>query len=493
MSDHNLSRRRVLQALGATGATAAVAGCLGGGDGNGNGNGNETTRDDANELNQDTQEVELADAQGDQNNDPEGWQTQWAADLEVQMLERFDSAGDAAWDMDAHPHVYVTSHGPGYSGQPSNIDNVGVAIIDADTHEVVATRQYDLGFTPFEAHGSAVSPDGQYIYIPTGNTRSQDMQGRLLIIDAETLNLDSVLACQGFPHHIKTFERYDGKPLVLAYTFNWQIDAWGGAGSGHWVMDHENDHEILGGIHGSGEPIQANPYLSFVHPDGRHLYVGCPPGQRDSDITHHIKGIWAVVDMESWQPVDYFAGGYDPIWVDFSADGQYAFLSDGGSDTVTKINCATGEEVDYARSGVHGVYGIRLNETEDKLYSVGKGEASHNMGRSLGLIDPNSMGEVNQWDYGCLRGDHALLNPFSPDELWVSCNANMQDLVWNMETDETKTTVDRDGSSHNGAFVDYSDGGEVVFDQNGWQGSAKEDHRDDLGVDEVVQSHSQFI
>jgi hypothetical protein len=197
-----------------------------------------------------------------------------------------------------------------------------------------------------------------------------------------------------------------------------------------------------------------------------------------------------VVDIETWSPVDYFFGGYDPIWVDFSADGKYAYLSDGGSDTIKKVDCEAGEVISYARSAVHGVYGVRLNKQEDKIYSVGKGEASHNMGRSLGLVNTNSMGEVNQWNYGCLRGDHALVNPWAPKELWVSCNGNSQETIWDMENDEKITDIEREGSSHNGAFVNYEDGGELLFDQNGWHGSAYEEHKSDLGVDEVIESHS---
>lgn len=473
------TRRQALKATGALGATTFLAGC------NNTADATDNPTESGSDATAGVQNVDLPDAEPENMEEPAGWATKYSEQLGIKVLATYDSSGSADWDRNAHPHVYVTSNGPGYAGKLTDVENPGFGIIDADKKELVTTRQFELGTREFEPHGSAVSPDGKWIYIPTGDSKSKDMQGRLLIINAETLKLDTVLATKGFPHHVKAFTRYDGKPVVLAYTFNWQIPAWGGTGSGHWLMDPNDDHKIIGGF--DGGLIQANPYLSFPHPDRKHLYVGCPPGQiTDHDISHHQKGIWAVIDMETWQPVDYHMGGYDPIWTEFTADGKFAFLADGGSDEIYKIDCQTGERVAYGRSAVHGVYGIRLNDKENKLYSVGKGEASHNLGKSLGLVNPKTMAPQNQWEYNCVRGDHALINPFEPTEMWVSCNANSVDVVWDTETDELKETISKSGSSHNGAFVDYSNGGELLFDQAGWHGSALEGHRERLGVSEVV-------
>ena len=487
------TRRQWLKTTGVVAASALLAGCNAG-----QGSESTTTSRTTTAMQTttdpeiDQQEVDVSDPEAQQEETPDGWANRWSEYLDVRILESLDSSGDAAWDQSAHPRVYVSSNGPGYSGRPTNVENVGLAIIDAESHEVVATRQYDLGFTPFENHGSAVSYDGEYIYIPTANSESDDPDtiGRLLIIDAETLNIDTVLQTASAPHHIKTFERADGKPVTLAYTFNQNIPSYNAIspGSGVWLMDPDDDHRVIGGMR--SEDFQTEPYLAFPHPDGRHLFVGTDSrGKR----VGHGQSYWAVADMQNWEVVDWYEGGGNAIWTTFSSDGRYAYSSDGHHDFIFKVDCETGEVVNKSSSATHGVYGIQLNQSEDKLYAIGKGEGSHNLGKSLGLVNPGSMTAVNQWSYECVRGDHGLLNPFNPSELWVSCNANQVDVVWDTENDELKESIESSGSSHNGAFVDYetSDDWKVQFDQAGWHGYSLDDHLDELGVDEVMTYGTQ--
>lgn len=483
MSNGNYSRRTYLKAAGVLGASGLIAGCN---ESQQSPTDVQTTAKTSDQGN--VQAVDEPDPQQQEETAPEGWANEKSEYLDIKLLAEYDSSGDAAWDPDAHPRVYVTSNGPGYSGRPTDVENVGVKIIDAETREVVTSQQYEFDFVPFENHGCGVSYDGNWIYIPTGNSGADDpaKAGRLLIINAETLKLDKVLMTRSSPHHIKTFERYDGKPVTLAYTFGQNIPSYKAIspGSGHWIMDPDDDHKVIDGMR--SEDFQTEPYLSFPHPDGKHLFVGCDSkGKR----VGHGASYWAVVNMEDeWSLLNWYTGGGNAIWTTFTADGRYAFSSDGHHDIIYKHDCKTGENVAKGTSGTHGVYGITLNKQEDKLYTVGKGEGSHNLGKTLGLVNPETMEGVNQWPYNCVRGDHALVNPWSPNELWTSCNANQVDSIWDMENDELITTVEASGSSHNGAFVDFgtSDDWKVQYDQARWHGYSKEQHLDDLGIDEVM-------
>ena len=148
-----------------------------------------------------------------------GWTPPLAERLGVTLLHDLDSSGADAWDSAAHPNVFITTEGPGYGGLLSGVSTPGVAIIDSDTHEVVAHATYDVlsdfGWSDgFEPHGLGVSGDGQWIYLPTGDGRNN---GRLLIINTRTLRIDKVLGTMGRPHHAKTFTTPDGRDLSYAY------------------------------------------------------------------------------------------------------------------------------------------------------------------------------------------------------------------------------------------------------------------------------------
>src|SRR5262249_5626053 len=89
------------------------------------------------------------------------------------------------------------------------------------SREVVTSQHYDVlawGWkNVFEDHGVGVSPDGKWIYLPTGEGTFGTMGfGHLLIINARTLKLDKVLhtngksaPCQGPEHAGRTPLRHE--------------------------------------------------------------------------------------------------------------------------------------------------------------------------------------------------------------------------------------------------------------------------------------------
>src|SRR6266545_2891117 len=72
----------------------------------------------------------------------DGWATPLATKLGVSLEKRFDSSGPDAWDPKKHPLVFITTEGPGYGGLLSGVTLPGIAIVDADTREVVTSRHY---------------------------------------------------------------------------------------------------------------------------------------------------------------------------------------------------------------------------------------------------------------------------------------------------------------------------------------------------------------
>lgn len=415
-----------------------------------------------------------------------GWETEWAKKLEIKLLKSLDSSGPAAWDPKKHPLVFITSNGPGYGGILSkNVTKPGLTIIDAITREVVATQHYELEGAKeyFESHGSGVSMDGRWIYLPTGTSVGfGDVGGgRLLIIDAKTLKINKVLATPTNPHHVKAFTDTQGRQLVLSYGF---------AEGNFYIFDSQNDNRVVAGV--LNGDLFGRGYLGFVDPTGKYLLIGVrrPQGTEGN-------GTVAVVDTRTWKvkrQID--VADSNPIWVEYSADGKFAYVSGAEQNSITKIRTegdpARWDKVSTARAGTEGPYGIFLNWNETDLWVSGKGEGSHNKGITLGLVNPKVMQRPFGTYYtGCLRNDHGAIHPDSKlNELWLTCNASFEIVVWDMGKKEVKARVPMPGggSTHSGSFVRYSaDGngslnGEVLSDQNGLHGSALAEKKKILGL-----------
>ncbi len=409
------------------------------------------------------------------------WDTDFSRKFGISLLASFDSDGDAAWDPAAHPLVYVASEGPGYSGLLSgNVTMPGFMMIDANTRETVAAVHYDIQQEEvFEPHGLGVSPGGEWIYVPTGTAAAWGSPlggGRLLIINAKTFKLDKVLSTLGNPHHIKSFVDASGRPLTLVENFS---------DSTFYVLDPNDDNKVVGGIGPDG--LKGNGYLGFAHPSGKYLMISVRTPFRS-------EGGVAVVDTESWRSVASIeTHDSSPIYVAYSADGNTAYVSGGHESTVVKIdiseeNPRAWDIVGSTSAGTLGPYGLTLNWDETQLWAIGKGEGAHNRGNTMGLIDPNIMtmpprawapGSKGSFYTDCVRGDHAIVHPDpAMNEMWISCNASFETVIWDFETLSIKESVPtpNGGSTHNGAFVQYTPDfvGEVLADQNGLQGSALE-------------------
>ncbi len=423
---------------------------------------------------------------------PNGWETEYSQLMGINLLQTFDSSGPELWDAAEHPLVFFASEGPGYGGLTSDVTLPGYQAIDGKTHEVLAAPHYDIGPSAaetneavgqlFEPHGLGVSPDGQFIYIPTAviqDDRNAIDVGRLLVINARTGKLHQVIQVPGRPHHIKSFVDSQGNDRVLAYSWNY----------GAYVLDPKDENRVVGAVP-NGE-LRGRGYLAFVHPNGKWLFYTVRPPS-----TVEAMGSVAIIDTETWEYVRSI-GIHDPspIYVAFSGDGNTAYVTGGHESIVAKIDMseedpADWEMVKFARAGTEGPYGLTLNWTDDMIVTIGKGEGSHNKGITVGLVDPRMVGSarpLGEVYTGCVRADHGLMNP-DPDanELWISCNSSFETVILDLSKKQTRGEFspgeyvkDRipspnGGSTQNGAFVRYNADwtGRVQADQNGLHGAA---------------------
>ena len=412
------------------------------------------------------------------------WQTEWAERVGVELEYSFDSSGDTAWDSSKHPLVFITTEGPGYGGMLGGVTLPGFAIFDADTRKPILSKDYDVlewGWSNvFEPHGLGTSPDGKWIYLPTGEGSFMTMGdnvGRYLIINAETLKIDKVIKIPGQAHHAKSFTTEDGEQRVVLYGWSQPL----------FVLDPDDDNRVVGSVTHQDQGSEA--YTYWPTPDGKTIFgLG---RYRDFDMRKHLldNPMW-VIDTETWRVKKWIhLPDSAPVYMAFTSDGETAFISGARNSIVMEYDVHEQEVVNEQRAGVDGPYGAHLGWDNRYIYTIGKGEESHNQGKMIGMVDRETMAvpgsrAMNQFYTGCVRGDHGTLHPDpEANEMWISCNASFEVVIFDLDLREVtdRLPLPRGGSTHSGAFVSYPNGwdgpGETVSDMAGLHGSALEAKR----------------
>jgi hypothetical protein len=412
---------------------------------------------------------------------PSGWDTDAGKLVGVRLLAQLDSSGPDAWNASQHPLVYVTAQGPGYGGvlaatddehEPANPDGApGIAIIDANSHQPVASVFYQSKVKAYaENHGAAVSADGKWIYTQ-GNHESSKASGNatLSIINARTMKIDKIIETR--VHHIAVIHSDKlKKDLVL-------IQGWGT----FFALDPADDNKVVAAVN----PAELNGagYLAFADPTGKWLLISVRTGFGSA-------GGVAVVSLDDWKiKARINTEDASPIFVAFTADSKIAYVSGGHDSKISRIDMSKENPVDWKvngvmRAGTEGPYGITLSWDEKTVYAIGKGEGSHNLGKTVGFsststfVEPPGFGRpTGEIVTNCLREDHAILHPDpAKNEMWISCNSSFDNVIVDMASQKVKAVVAQPGggSSHNGSFVKYGADwkGELLSDTNGLHGSA---------------------
>jgi mono/diheme cytochrome c family protein len=409
----------------------------------------------------------------------EAWANQWSEKVNIELEYSFDSSGPDAWDSSQHPLVFITTEGPGYGGLLSGVTLPGLAIIDADTREVVASQNYDVldwGWSNvFEPHGLGTSPDGKWIYLPTGEGSFMTMgdnAGRFLVINARTLKIDKVIKLQGQAHHAKSFVTPEGEQRVILYGWSQPM----------FVLDPDDDNRVVGSV--SHQEQGSEGYLYFGSSNGDKI-IGTGR-YRDFDMRKHLTDnpVW-IVDTDTWQ-VKKWIQVHDsaPVWVNFTSDDKYAYITGARNSIILQLDLDAQKVITEQRAGVDGPYGNHFGWDDRFIYTIGKGEESHNRGKMVGMVDTSTMSvpgsrSMNQFYTGCIRGDHGTLHPDpEANEMWISCNASFEVVIFDLDRREVsgRVPLPNGGSTHSGAFVSYPDGwgapGKTLSDMNGLHGPA---------------------
>jgi mono/diheme cytochrome c family protein/DNA-binding beta-propeller fold protein YncE len=407
---------------------------------------------------------------------PTGWDTPESIRGRIRLLATYDSSGPDAWDVRAHPTVFITSEGVEKGARRS-----GLYVIDAYSKQVVASALFDLGEEVVEnPHGVGISPDGRWLYLGQMHRVRATRQVRtvLIIVNARTLKLDKVLEGQArvdWFHHITAFKDWMGRDRVMV--------AFGRAPGGgpHYLLDPHDNNRVVRAItiEDIGYKI-GHPYPT-VDPTGRFVYVSvfAPPWQAK---LHNTGGI-AKLNLETGAVSIIPFVGDNPIGMAHTADGRFTYVNDAHGDAVYKIDDATNTVVDDTNAGVAGPYGLVLNWDETLLYPIGKGEGTHNVGSVVGVVTtapftaPRQMlrslpihlgGSASSIDHGILHPDPNV------NELWITNMNGWETIVLDLNTHTVEAYVPtpNGGDTHSGGFVRYTAdwNGELLADMGGPKG-----------------------
>ncbi len=444
----------------------------------------------------------------------DGWATEESVRGGLHLVAQFDSSGPDAWDIAAHPRVYFTSEsyasnyfedtdeGKTLAEDPDFKNFAGWHVVDAYTKEVIASALYEYqGNITRGPHGVGVSPDGKWGYVgwsetpedaeqPTSEFAAGTRLNYIAIVNIQTMKIDKLL--QQFSHyqgeirgqaihHIQAWSDLEGNDYVI---LQWGFGATGGP---HHILDPNNNNQVIRSITRQDVNPMGHPFTT-PSPDGEYVYVSVGANQIRSN--HSPAAGVAKVAVKTGE-VDYIMGtGWHPIGITHTQDGKYTYVVDGHSSHLYKIDNdvdgeGTAEVVDETSAGIAGPYGICLNWDETDAWIDGKGEGSHNVGNSMGIVDlerfaaARDMGNMPFHLGGSASSvDHCALHP-DPEvnEIWVSNMKGWETIVINLDsvtvTDYIATP--NGGDTHGMAFVWYDSGwesGELQGDMGGPKGAA---------------------
>jgi YVTN family beta-propeller protein len=423
----------------------------------------------------------------------DGWTNEESVRGGLHLVAELDSSGPDAWDIAAHPHVYFSSESyasnffGGDEGQ-AKLDALGLGnfvgwhVVDADTKEVIASALYEYeGDIVRGPHGVGVSPDGKWGYVgwSENDPNGGDRNNYVGIINVRTMKLDKVLKQESYfqggmrgqaLHHIQAWTDVDGNDYVI---LQWGFGANGGP---HHILNPNNNNQVFRSITYDDVKPMGHPFTT-PSPDGKYVYVSM--GANWIRAAHSPTAGIAKVDVQTGEVIEIEGVGWHPIGITHTQDGKWTFVVDGHSSHVFKIDNETNEVVDEVSAGVAGPYGICLNWDETKAFIVGKGEGSHNVGNSLGIIDLTrfrSWNGINQPLYlggSASSVDHCALNPDpTTNEIFVSNMKGWETIVVSLDTYEPTDYIatPHGGDTHGMAFVWYDggwDNGKLMVDMGG--------------------------
>ena len=117
-------------------------------------------------------------------------------DFGIKVVQTFDASGKPAYETKGGDLLFFTNASVSYN---STADHPMVIVINARTRKIIAISEIDMPSTP---HGITLSPDGKYIYLPSGpSTGNGRGSAPTAVVDAKTLKLAALINTGGETHH----------------------------------------------------------------------------------------------------------------------------------------------------------------------------------------------------------------------------------------------------------------------------------------------------
>lgn len=398
----------------------------------------------------------------------------------------------ATWEWPEEDIVFTPEPGKTYFYENTGIDkhpgsaelvdfqafNARVTIGDAETHEVLASRELPSEMKG-TIHSTFAAPDGEHIYISGGkfgqgisythdheDLSLDDMAegpaaassmmavlelmsapATLIKVEASTLRPVAQIDIGGRVHHGQLFQdRY-----LLIDTFSTSEN-----GLDVFLFDPETD-SVVGGVR--NVDLGGAAYTAWT--DNEWIYVLMEPvGYDPMSMTHTgymggvmtktgvfstLRDFWvAKIDPETWEVVhEYTYPGHRGDWIVFDAAKEHMYIPAGATGNISKINLETGELV-WANPVGTGPYGATLNADETDIWVANKGETTGLFGRTLTVLDANTGWPKHTLMTGYMT-DHVLLAP-NGKEIWATSNGEGRIYVYDAETYEQKTIMDIPGN-----------------------------------------------
>jgi DNA-binding beta-propeller fold protein YncE len=378
-------------------------------------------------------------------------------DFGIKIVQTFDSSGKPAYESKAGDLLFFTNASVSYN---STADKPMVIVINARTRKIIAVADIDMPSTP---HGITLSPDGRYIYLPSGPSTASAGRGSapVAVIDAKTLKLAALINTGGETHHTQVFaDKY-----VMFDSFRGPLPI--------FLLDPQTNKVIRGIPAGD---FVGRPYIGFPSPDGKFIYVTVRPGINRDASGREIDGWLSKVNAETMQQVATFPVGPGPVWTAITQDGKVGYVSLGPTSKLVKLDLESGKILGIAPTG-RGPYGIRLSPDEKVAYVVSKGEGGNGQrGATFAAIDTTTMTIIREQlscPDGLCQADHIVLSP-DGKELWISNNLGSI-TVFDRETLKMLATIQTPklGDPHGGTFLQIGSDGrsaKVVSDIGGPHG-----------------------
>ena len=218
-------------------------------------------------------------------------------DFGIKVVRSFDTAGKAAYETKGGDLLFFTNASVSYN---STADKPMIIVIDARARKIIAVADVDIQSTP---HGITLSPDGRYIYLPSGPSVMNRTGGRAdgflppvdpsptAVIDAKTLKLAALINTGGSTHHSQIFaDKY-----VMFDSFRGPLPI--------FLLDPANNTVIRGIPAGD---FNGRPYIGFPSPDGKFIYATVRPGINRDSHGREIDGWLSKINAETMQQVATF-------------------------------------------------------------------------------------------------------------------------------------------------------------------------------------------